>query len=158
MGISCYTTFTSPLRKGQDYLVHRQISALLNNKKESIPEALLNQLSESTQAIRNAVNDAEQWLKCQFMAKKQDIFQASVLRVFSTGFQVKLLDNGIEGFVSTKEMEGKYSFNQERMTITSKEINIALDQIVQVKLKQIDWPRKQIQFDLITETAKQSSE
>lgn len=151
MGLEQYTTFTSPLRKAQDYLVHRQISALLNNKKEPIDSNKLTKLSEATQAIRNAVNDAEQWLKCQFIAKKADIFEASVLRVFSTGFQVKLLDNGIEGFISTKEMEGKYSFNQERMVITNKGQSFELDQIIKVQLKQIDWTRKQIQFALVAE-------
>ena len=149
MGLQQYTTFTSPLRKAQDYLIHRQISALLKGKKEAIDSTRLTKFSEATQAIRNAVNDAEQWLKCQFIAKKLDVFQASVLRVFSTGFQVKLIDNGIEGFVSTKEMEGKYSFNQERMIITSKGQSFELDQIVSVQLKQVDWSRKQIQFALV---------
>tara|TARA_R110002072_G_scaffold57188_3_gene147275 strand:- start:16322 stop:18277 length:1956 start_codon:yes stop_codon:yes gene_type:complete len=151
MGLEHYTTFTSPLRKAQDYLIHRQVSALLNNKKVPIDADKLSKLTEATQAIRNTVNDAEQWLKCQFIAKKKDIFDANVLRVFSTGFQVKLIDNGIEGFISTKEMEGKYSFNQERMIITNKGQSFELDQIVKVQLKQIDWPRKQIQFSLISE-------
>lgn len=151
MGLQQYTTFTSPLRKAQDYLIHQQISALLQGKKEAIDSSKLSKLSESTQAIRNTVNDAEQWLKCQFIAKKQDVLQASVLRVFSTGFQVKLVENGIEGFVSTKEMDGKYSFNQERMIITSKGQSFELDQIVNVQLKHIDWTRKQIQFALVIE-------
>jgi ribonuclease R len=153
MGLQQYTTFTSPLRKAQDYLIHQQISSLLQGKKYAIDSKKLLKLSDATQAIRNAVNDAEQWLKCQFIAKKQDILKAKVLRVFSTGFQVKLIENGIEGFISTKEMEGKYSFNQERMLITSKGLSIELDQVVDVQLKQIDWTRKQIQFSLITEQA-----
>ncbi len=153
MGLQQYTTFTSPLRKAQDYLIHQQISSLLQGKNYAIDSKKLLKLSDATQAIRNAVNDAEQWLKCQFIAKKQDILKAKVLRVFSTGFQVKLIENGIEGFISTKEMEGKYSFNQERMLITSKGLSIELDQVVDVQLKQIDWTRKQIQFALITEQA-----
>lgn len=151
MGLPQYTTFTSPLRKAQDFLIHRQISALLQGNKTPIDSNKLSQISEATQAIRYAVNDAEQWLKCQFIAKKQETFEASVLRVFSTGFQVKLLENGIEGFVSTKEMEGKYSFNQERLLITSKKHSFELDQVVNVHLKQIDWTRKQIQFALVVE-------
>lgn len=157
MGLKQYTTFTSPLRKAQDYLIHRQISALLNNKKETIDPNKLTKIAEATQAIRSAVNDAEQWLKCQFIAKKKGIFEANVLRVFSTGFQVKLLENGIEGFVSTKEMDGKYSFNQERMVITNKGQSFELDQVVTVQLKQIDWTRKQIQFALVIEQNDQAN-
>lgn len=158
MGLEQYTTFTSPLRKAQDYLVHRQISALLKGKKEPIDQSRLNQLADATQAIRNTVNDAEQWLKCQFIAKQQGPFEAAVLRVFSTGFQVKLIDNGIEGFVSTKEMEGKYSFNQERLLITSKGASFELDQVVKVHLKHIDWTRKQIQFALFQEKIEEKTE
>lgn len=151
MGLEQYTTFTSPLRKAQDYLIHRQISALLKGKKDAIDNSRLTKLAEATQAIRNTVNDAEQWLKCQFIAQQQGPFEATILRAFSTGFQVKLIDNGIEGFVSTKEMEGKYSFNQERLQITSKGQSFELDQVVKVHLKNIDWSRKQIQFALFEE-------
>ena len=158
MGLQQYTTFTSPLRKAQDYLIHRQISALLQGKKESIDPSKLSKLAEATQAIRNTVNDTEQWLKCQFIAKQQGAFDATVLRVFSTGFQVKLVDTGIEGFISTKEMEGKYSFNQERLLITSKGRSFELDQVIKVHLKNIDWTRKQIQFALFEEKSQAKTE
>ena len=151
MGLPYYTTFTSPLRKAQDYLVHRQISYLLKQQHYPINPALLSQLMEATQAIRHTVSDAEQWLKCQFIAKSKEAFEASILRIFSTGFQVKLLENGIEGFISTKDMTDKFSFNQERLQSTRKGQLFQLDQIVHVQLKQIDWTRKQIQFDLLDE-------
>jgi ribonuclease R len=149
LGLPCYTTFTSPLRKAQDYLVHRQLGYLLKNQRYSIKQSFLTQLMEATQAIRNAVADAEQWLKCQYLAKNTDILDASILRIFSTGFQVRLIENGIEGFISTKDMEDKFSFNQDRLQASRKGQIFQLDQIVQVRLKQIDWTRKQIQFDLV---------
>lgn len=149
MGLACYTTFTSPLRKAQDFLVHRQISKLLNNQKYAISPDILTKLSEATQAIRNTVNDAEQWLKCQFIAKSTESYEASILRIFSTGFQVKLTQNGIEGFVSTKDMKEKFSFNQERLEASCKGRLFQLDQLVRVQLKQIDWTRKQMQFELL---------
>ena len=152
MGLPYYTTFTSPLRKAQDFLVHRQISYLLKQKSFSINKELLNQLMTATQAIRNTVNDAEQWLKCQFIAKNKEPLEASILRIFSTGFQVKLLENGIEGFISTKDMEDKFSFNQERLQATRKGQLFQLDQVIKVQLKQIDWTRKQIQFELLDES------
>ncbi len=153
MGLPCYTTFTSPLRKAQDYLIHRQLSDLLNKREKAIESPLLSQLMEATQAIRNTVADAEQWLKCQFIAKSQDTFDASLLRIFSTGFQVKLVDTGIEGFISTKDMADKFSFNQERLQASRKGQLFTLDQLVKVKVKQIDWTRKQIQFDLVEDAS-----
>jgi len=149
MGLKQYTTFTSPLRKANDYLVHKQLSSLKDGKlTASIDPRELEKLELKLQNARGAVFDVEQWLKCQFMAKNKDVHQASVLRTFSTGFQVRLLENGIEGFVSTKEMEGKYSFNQDLLSLTGKAMSFKLDQLIEVRVNQIDWSRKQIQFEL----------
>ena len=54
-----------------------------------------------------------------------------------------------QGFISTKEMEGKYSFNQERLTLTGKGTAYKLDQVIHVRLKQVDWSRKQLNFDIV---------
>lgn len=152
MGLAQYTTFTSPLRKANDYLIHRQLgSKAQGHEVKAIDVKLLSKLAAKWQQVKGAVYDVEQWLKCQFMAKNKAVHQASILRIFSSGFQVRIIENGIEGFVSTKEMAGKYSFNQDLLTLTGKELSFALDQVVNVRIKQIDWSRKQIQFELFSE-------
>ena len=149
MGLQQYTTFTSPLRKANDYLIHKQLSSLKEGQLTTeIDASQLEKLELKFQNARGAVFDVEQWLKCQFMAKNKETHQASVLRTFSTGFQVRLLENGIEGFISTKEMDGKYSFNQDLLSLTGKALSFKLDQVIEVSVKQIDWSRKQIQFKL----------
>ncbi|KZY29138.1 MULTISPECIES: ribonuclease R family protein [unclassified Oleiphilus] len=149
MGLQQYCNFTSPLRKASDFLVHRQLDAIAANNESYINEAQIEALSENSSKAKSAVYDVEQWLKCQYLAKNKQTLNATIHRVFSSGFQVRLAETGIEGFVSTKEMEGKYSFNQDLLCITNKEQSFQLDQAVQVKLKQIDWSRKQIQFELV---------
>lgn len=149
LGFAAYTTFTSPLRKANDYLLHRQIDHLLAGKKQpAISAGALEKLDSAVQAARSAVTDVEQWLKCQFIAGQKGVFEAEILRAFSTGFHVRLLENGIEGFVSTKEMDGKYSFDQDWMRITGGGQSFELGQTVTVTLSTIDWSRKQIQFAL----------
>ncbi len=150
MGLPYYTTFTSPLRKANDFLLHRQVDNWLSSQAQvdGIDENLLSRLDERWLAARNASNEVEQWLKCQFMANNSDVHEAEIVRCFATGFQVRLLANGIEGFVSTKEMEGKFSFDQLRLRIQGKQHTFELEQKVKVCLKQIDWRRKQIQFAL----------
>jgi len=152
MGLSEYLTFTSPLRKAQDYLVHRQLTSMLTGSPEPIDSNLINDIEASISAARGAVYDTEQWLKCQFMSKNRGKHKAKVLRTFSTGFQVQLFENGIEGFISTKEMEGKYSFSQERLTLKGKDQSFKLDQVIDVELKQVDWSRKQLQFAVVLES------
>ncbi len=148
MGLKHYCNFTSPLRKAADFLLHRQLDAIEAGDESYISDSQIEQLGENSNKAKNAVYDVEQWLKCQYLAKNKETFNATIQRVFSSGFQVRLSDNGIEGFVSTKEMEGKYSFNQDLLCITNKEQSFKLDQAVQIKLKQIDWSRKQLQFKL----------
>ncbi len=149
LGVDMYTTITSPLRKANDYLLHRQLDFLLaGTKKAAISPADLEKLEAGIQAARSAVNDVEQWLKCQFIADQKLPFEAEIMRAFSTGFQVRLRDNGIEGFVSTKELDGKYSFDQDWMRITGGGKSFDVGQLVKVRVQSVDWSRKQIQFAL----------
>jgi len=151
MGLEAYTTFTSPLRKGNDFYVHRIIKKIINAEPANVlNDNDLEQLQERSLRARRAVNEMEQWLKCQFVEPmKEQSFEASVVRMTSAGFQVRLNENGIEGFVSTKAMPVKYSFDPNLMTLTSKSKDrFQLDQSVNVVLDSIDWKRKQIQFKI----------
>lgn len=61
---------------------------------------------------------------------------------------MRLEDSGIEGFVSTKDMPDKYSFDQVYFTLISKKRGFKLDDKVRVLVHQIDHRRNQIQFQL----------
>ena len=151
MGLDAYTTFTSPLRKGNDFYVHRIIKKIINAEAANVlNDTDLELLQERSLRVRRAVNEMEQWLKCQFVEPlKEQNFEATVVRMTSAGFQVKLNENGIEGFVSTKAMPVKYSFDPNLMTLASKSKDrFQLDQAVNVELDCIDWKRKQIQFKM----------
>jgi ribonuclease R len=149
LGFSEYTTFTSPLRKANDYLLHKQVREILaGTKVTEISHATLNKLETQQAEVRAAAYDLEQWLKCKFMASSADTYEAEIVRVFNTGFQVRLLENGIEGSINARDIEGKCSFNQDLMTMTTKQGEYKLGQTVQVKLKSVDWSRKQVQFKL----------
>ena len=147
MGLPAYTTITSPLRKAVDYLLHKQLDHFLSTGSwQEVPAQLVEQLDSKTQTVRAALYEVEQWLKCQFMKKSDKNLEAEVVRVFASGCQVRLKDNGIEGFISARELEGKYSFDQALMTLKGKEHSFELEQSITVDFKQVDWKRKQIQF------------
>lgn len=147
MGLPAYTTFTSPLRKATDYLLHKQVDQFLTTRKwQPIAATGVAEIEQQGQAVRNASYEIEQWLKCQFMKKSDKHLEAEVLRVFASGCQVRLKANGIEGFVSARELEGKYSFDQSLMTLKGADYSFELDQTIYVDFKQVDWKRKQIQF------------
>lgn len=147
MGLSSYTTFTSPLRKATDYMLHRQIQKHMDGKVASaIDSADLLTLDARLQASRAAVYDVDQWLKCQFMNKQTEAQEAVVTRVFAAGCQVRLVSNGIEGFLAVRELPGKFSYNQDQMILKGEAYQFHLDQVILVRKKLIDWSRKQIQF------------
>lgn len=161
MGLDAYTTFTSPLRKGNDLYVHRLIKKIINAEPANIfSDSDLLQLQEQTFAARRAVNEMEQWLKCQYIEPLKDrTFEATVVRMTSAGCQVRINENGIEGFVSTKAMPVKYSFDPNLMTLTSKSKDqFMLDQLINVSLDSIDWKRKQIQFKVAVTPSKEDAD
>ncbi|WP_250655727.1 ribonuclease R family protein [Alkalimarinus coralli] len=160
MGLDAYTTFTSPLRKGNDFYVHRLIKKKINAEPANIlSDSELESLQEQIFTARRAVNEMEQWLKCQYIEPLKDqTFEATVVRMTSAGCQVRINENGIEGFVSTKAMPVKYSFDPNLMTLTSKaKDQFMLDQQVNVCLDSIDWKRKQIQFKVAAKPEQQDT-
>lgn len=148
MGLAVYTTFTSPLRKALDFMVHRQLS---DTAGKPIPDKTCDALETALARARNAQADLEQWLKCEFMEHDKSTYEARVLRVFATGVQVRLSQTGVEGTIDVRELPGKFSFNNELMTLVGDKLRFELDQVLMVRVKQVNWSRKQIYFDVVTD-------
>jgi ribonuclease R len=151
MGLAAYTTFTSPLRKYSDLFVHRLIKQAINQRATpELSDAQLEKLQQDQIRLRRVVNETENWLKCQFAQTLGNAsFSGRIVRVISAGFQARLDDNGLEGFVAMKDLEGKFSFDPVRLTLTGKKQAFQLDQEVQVAFKDTDQERRQIHFRLV---------
>ena len=150
LGFDCYTTFTSPLRKANDYLIHKQIREFQESGNASaIDKRRIQRIEEKQDAIRKSVYDIDQSLKCEFMSRQSGTYEAEVVRVFTTGMQVRIVENGVEGLLSSKDIEGKCSFNQELMQMKTSAGTFDLGQKLTVEVRRIDWSKKQIQFSLI---------
>ena len=145
MGLAteAYTNFTSPLRKALDFYVHLQISArLTGNSDISYP---IDQLPEITRAIgrsREAVSAADRRLTSRYLNKLKSEgrsrFSGKVNHITSSGFSVKLDDNGLEGLVDLRPEEEKFSFDKWTMSLTSTTRRFELLQTVEVEF--IDAP------------------
>lgn len=156
MGLPCYTTITSPIRKFTDYLLHRAIKAKLRGEKpEHISAEAIAQLQNSSDRTRQAANFAQQWLDCEYIQQQieqaqpgQPIYQATIVHVTSSGFLARINDNGIQGFVDTRHTGEKFSFDSVYMRLSSATKNYLLDQQVEVKIASIDTKKRQIAFAL----------
>lgn len=154
MGLGVYTTFTSPLRKYSDFFVHRLIKQALGEAAEpQLSDSELDQLQQTQIRLRRVVSETEQWLKCQYAPSlgTSQSFVGQIVRITSPGFQVRLEENGLEGFVSMRDLEGKFSFDPVKLTLTGKKQGFKLEQQVIVAFKDVDPERRQINFRLVAD-------
>lgn len=150
MGLPSYTTFTSPIRKYTDLLVHR----IIKEKLHGLPQTRYN--DEQLEAIqqrqdnsRLARSQMEQWLKCQYIQPLVgQEFGGQVSQINSNGFTVRLDENLIEGFVETRTLPDKYSFDPMRLRLKSKKLTIELDQAISIVVKEVDGDQRSILFTL----------
>ena len=140
MGLAteAYTNFTSPLRKALDFFVHLQISACLAGEKAA--HYPVEQLPVITRAIgrsREAVAAANRRLTARYLnnlkANGQTRFAGKISHITSSGFTVKLDDNGLEGLVDLRPEEEKFSFDKWTMSLTSTTRRFGLLQPVEVE-------------------------
>ncbi|MCR9188100.1 MAG: VacB/RNase II family 3'-5' exoribonuclease [Alteromonadaceae bacterium] len=163
MGLDAYTTFTSPLRKFSDFYVHRLIKAALwDTPMKALTEDQLEALQAAQIRARQAANSLESWLKSDFAKTLGEEPMAGVIsRTVPAGFFVRLDANGLEGFVSCKNLDGKYSFDPVTMRLIHNKNGriFQLEQPVTVSFAGVDDERRQINFKLVEaqEIASQSS-
>jgi len=152
MGLPCYTTFTSPIRKYNDLVVHRLIKAKLRNRKPTqVEPQWLDQLQETLRNGRQSVTEMEQWLKCQYAQQlKGQSFSGRIVQVNGAGVQVRLDDNGLEGFLNLAETGEKFSFDPLYLEHRNEQTRFCLEQPLQVIVSDVDMKRRQILLQLAT--------
>lgn len=152
LSLSAYSNCTSPLRKYTDYLAHRQIkNALQNTDSAVVNDDILGQLSEQLQRARAATFEAERWLAGDYLAqiaKENASFNGVISHINSSGFHVRLNDNGLEGFVDLRKDPEKFSFDKWSASLTSTTRRFALEQPVTVIFDSVDSSNHSAQFKL----------
>jgi ribonuclease R len=153
MGLAAYTTFTSPLRKFSDFYVHRLIKAALWDQPiKALNPQQLESLQTTQFRARMAANTLEAWLKSDYAkGLPADPMEGTITRTMPSGFFVRLDCNGLEGFVSCKDLEGKFSFDPVTLRLVHNKNGriFQLDQRVTVSFSGVDEERRQINFKLL---------
>ena len=153
MGLDAYTTFTSPLRKFSDFYVHRLIKAALwNTPIKPLNSQQLEALQATQLRARQAANTLETWLKADYAKTlPEDPMEGTISRTMPSGFFVRLDNNGLEGFVSCKDLEGKYGFDPVTLRLVHNKNGriFQLEQRVTVSFAGVDDERRQINFKLL---------
>jgi len=151
LGLERYSTFTSPLRKYSDLIVQRCIRAKLRGETIQRPdEETATSLQEALRNGRQASNQMEQWLQYQYLATNTSdtVYSARIAHVNGGGFTVELVDYGISGFVEARTITEKLSFDADTLRLHSAHSNYQLEQIVNVKVSELDDFQRKLMFIL----------
>ena len=143
MALHHYSNCTSPLRKYVDFLVHLQIKALLHGETANrVDQPALDGISERLATARAATLEAERWLAGKYLARLAAepgcTFKARVSHVNSSGFNVRLEDYGLEGFVDLRQDPEKFSYDKWTASLTSTTRRFQLEQLVELTFAGVD--------------------
>lgn len=157
MALECYTNVTSPLRKYSDFLAHQQIkTALRGNKAELVNKSMLDQLSKALTQVRAATLEAERWLASSYLLAKSKAtggpLEATICHINSSGFNARLNDCGLEGFVDLRKDPEKFSFDKWQSSLTSTTRRFALNDPVQLEFVSVDDETHQVLFKLLPDS------
>jgi len=161
LAASCYTHFTSPIRRYPDLVVHRLLRAARRNQfsvdrttdlEDELPE-VARHCSEMERRADDAERELVQWKKVRFMADKiGDEFSGYITGVAPFGLFVELVEHFVEGLVHVSSMaDDYYRFLEQTHTLRGENTGktYRLGEKVQVQIVRVDMERRQIDLGLV---------
>ncbi len=157
---SAYAHFTSPIRRYPDLLVHRAIRHVVeggDNHRFAYDPQRMAQLGEhcsmTERRADEAVRDAVDWLKCEFMLDKVgQAFDGLITGVTSFGFFVELESIYAQGLVHVSTLVNDYyRFDAPKHRLIGERSGriYRLADPVRVKVARVDLDERKIDFELI---------
>ena len=165
LSLEAYAHFTSPIRRYPDLLVHRAIRYLLHSGKARdfaySHKEMVNlgeQCSMTERRADEAVWDAIEWLKCEFMLDKVgEVFDGIVTAVTSFGLFVELQGVFVEGLVHVTALRNDYyHFDPIGHRLHGERSGqvYRLGDPLQVRVVRVDLDERKIDFELVEEQVK----
>ena len=157
---SCYTHFTSPIRRYPDTTVHRLLRTyLFDNKIDNSTihkwEEKLVYIADHSSDRERASVDCEREVEDMKMAEYMEShigeeFDGMISSVTSFGMFVEL-DNLIEGLVSLRDMPDFFVYDEERRTLTGEKSHVkyTIGERVRVKVVRASKEDKTIDFEVV---------
>ncbi len=157
---SCYTHFTSPIRRYPDTTVHRLLRTyLFENKIDNSTirkwEEKLVYIAEHSSDRERASVDCEREVEDMKMAEYMEShigeeFEGMISSVTSFGMFVEL-DNLVEGLVPLRDMPDFFVYDEDRMTLTGEKSHVkyTIGERVLVKVVRASKEDKTIDFEIV---------
>ncbi len=157
---SCYTHFTSPIRRYPDTTVHRLLHTYLFDGKMDMDtirkweEKLIYIADHSSEKERASVDcerEVDDMKMAEYMEKHiGEEFEGMISSVTSFGMFVEL-PNLIEGLVPIKDMNDFFHFDEEHMTLTGERSHVkySIGETVIVKVVRASKEERTIDFEIV---------
>ena len=157
---SCYTHFTSPIRRYPDTTVHRLLHTYLFDgtinmetirKWEEKLVYIAEHSSEKERASVDCEREVEDMKMAEYMEKHiGEQFEGMISSITSFGMFVEL-PNLIEGLVSFRDMPDFFHFDEEHMTLTGEKSHVkySIGERVVVKVIRASKEDKTIDFEVV---------
>ena len=157
---TCYTHFTSPIRRYPDTTVHRLLRTyLFENKIDNSTirkwEEKLVYIADHSSDRERASVDCEREVEDMKMAEYMEShigeeFDGMISSVTSFGMFVEL-DNLVEGLVQLRDMPDFFVYDEERMTLTGEKSHVkyTIGERVRVKVVRASKEDKTIDFEIV---------
>ena len=157
---SCYTHFTSPIRRYPDTTVHRLLRTYLFEKHLDMStirkwEEKLVYISEHSSDRERASVDCEREVEDMKMAEYMEghigeEYQGMISSVTSFGMFIEL-DNLIEGLVPLRDMPDFFHYDEERMTLVGERSHVKymIGEKVLVRVVRASKEEKTIDFEIV---------
>ncbi len=165
---TCYTHFTSPIRRYPDTTIHRLLHEYLFDNDgvtdeeyrhfSEILDEVAEHSSERERASIECEREVDDLKMCEYMEDHVgEEYDGMISGVNSFGFFVQL-DNLIEGLVPIDTLEGFYYERDRDIIISNHSRTIyVIGKEVHVKLERVDVPNRQIDFVLVEKKNEEES-
>ncbi len=158
---SCYTHFTSPIRRYPDLVVHRVLREVLTKRrlKDSRMkelEVLLQNIAFHSSRMERLADDAERAvvaaMRAWFMsARVGEEFEARVVGVTPQGIRVRLKEFYVDGFIHVSYLTDDYYIYDERnlqLYGRRRKRRFSIGDEIAVRLDRVDLQEREIIFGL----------
>jgi ribonuclease R len=156
LGFDYYTHFTSPIRRYPDMMVHRLLEHYLADGK-SVNEEAYEKMSVHTSQMEKRAADAERasvkYKQAEYLLNQIGSEYLGIISgVTEWGMYVEIEENKCEGMIRLRDLtDDFYALDEKNYAIIGqrKKKKYQLGDEVQVKVKNVDLTKRQIDFTLV---------